>query len=187
MKYIIALMFLCLSIVQSVSQGHYLVELDKFTPPQQEMIRHLRGFPAEAFLAKDMDGTEHFLHDYRGQVTVLFFYSVEDHLSFDWLKQLNKLQIKYLDGLNVFAFAKEERSVIASAIRNEAIVFPNFPNGTLFGEMAYEGDLGMGRMIVIDKNGIIAEVLPRSYFADGDLLSTYAHVDGLFSQVINRE
>lgn len=167
-------------------QEHFLVEFEAFSPPEKEMIGNLKGFPAEAFLAKDLDGKEHFLHDYRGKNVLLFFYSVVDPISYDWLTKLNLIQIQYLEELQVFGFAEEERSIINSAMSDNAIVFPNFPNGTKFGEMAYAGDLGLGRMIVIDKDGIVKEVLPRSFFESSNSESLMPKVDKVLTQIFYR-
>lgn len=175
---ICSLAFLC------QGQDHFLVEFEAFSPPEKALIAQLKGFPAESFLAKDLEGKEHFLQDYRGKTVILFFYSVVDNISYDWLTKLNLLQVQYLDELQVFGFAKEERDVISSATADNAILFPNFPNGTKFGEMAYSGDLGMGRIIIIDKNGIIKEVIPRSFFNRNSSVDLLPKVEKIVSQII---
>ena len=166
------------------AQDHFLVEFEAFSPPEKAMIAQLKGFPAESFLAKDLNGKEHFLQDYRGKTVILFFYSVVDNVSFDWLSKLNLLQVQYLDELKIFGFAKEDRSIIRSATDDNAILYPNFPNGTKFGEMAYAGDLGMGRIIIIDKDGIIKEVIPRSFFERNASVDLLPKVEKIVSDII---
>lgn len=169
---------------QLAAQDHFMVEMEAFSPPEQALIAQLKGFPAEPFLANDLDGREHFLNDYRGKAVLLFFYSIEDHMSYDWLSKINLLQIQFLDELQIFGFAKEERSLISTVIADNAIVFPNFPNGTHFGEMAYAGDLGMGRIIIIDKEGIIKEVIPRSFFENENAEDLLPKVEKIVSAII---
>jgi len=184
MQKVFLILILGMLFVMANAQDHFLVEFESFSPPEKDMISHLKEFPAEAFLAKDSEGKEHFLNDYRGKTVLLFFYSVVDKSSYDWVSQLNLLQIQYIDDLQIFGFAKEERSIIDSAMKDQAIVYPNFPNGTKFGEMAYAGDLGLGRMIFIDSDGIIKEVIPRSWFAKTNMQEASAGIDKILTSMM---
>jgi len=139
------------------AQDHYLVEFESFTPPEKDLISHLKGFPAEAFLAKDVGGKEHFLNDYRGKTVLLFFYSVVDKPSYDWLPLLNLLQIQYIDDLQIFGFAEEERSIIESATKDAAIV---------------------------NEDGIIKEVLPRSWFSRYTSEQASSHMDDILTKMM---
>jgi len=165
------------------AQDHYLVEFAKFSPPEQAQIKNYEGFPAEAFLASDTDGTEHFLNDYRGKTVVLWFWSKEDDISMEWLNRMNLLQIQYLEEVKIFGFATEEKPEVQSIIVNNAIVFSNIPNSTVFAEMAYAGDLGLGRMFIIDKAGIIQEVVPRSYFESKSADELSPEIDAIIKKI----
>ena len=178
-------LYLILISFGALAQNHYLVEFESFSPPEKDLISSLKGFPAEAFLAKDAEGREHFLNDYRGKTVLLHFYSVVDDPSFRWVSQLNLIQIQYIDDLQIFGFADEERSIIESAMKDQAIVYPNFPNGNKFGEMAYAGDLGLGRMILINEDGIISEVIPRSWIEKKNNEEAMAQIDKILSSMIH--
>ena len=181
-----ALFFVILMIYSGISligQDHFLVELEKFTPPEKDVIRSLKGFPAENFLAKDLDGEEHFLGSYKDQAKILWFWSKDDPISMKWLPAINLLQLKYLDHLKVFGFGKEDKIELTQAISNEAVIFPNFPNGAVFGEAAYGGDLGYGRMFFIDRDGIIKEVLPRSFFTSHNVNDATPIVEKIIEKI----
>jgi len=147
-------------------EGHYLVNLPTFSPPEKELIKTLKGFPAENFLAPDTNGEEHFLGDYREKSVVIWFWSVEDKLSANYLDAINILQLRYLDEVQIFGFATESKEILIPFLNKHAVIFPNFPNSSVFGDAVYGGDLGLGRLFFIDEYGIIKEVLPRSFFID---------------------
>ncbi len=165
---IVLFIFLILSSF-AIGQDHFLVELEEFTPPEKELIASIKGFPAEMFLANDIDGEEHFLGNYKGTTVILWFWSTEDQLSSDWLSSMNLLHLQYLDDLKVFGFAHQNKEEILPVTQDNAILFSNIPNGTLFGDAVYGGDLGLGRMFFIDEFGIVKEVLPRSFFEQNSL------------------
>jgi len=61
---------------QESSNGHFLVEFDKFSPPTRDLVTSFEGHIAEPFLATDLQGTEHFLGSYKGKKVLLWFWSV---------------------------------------------------------------------------------------------------------------
>lgn len=166
MRYLLTfLLALCLSISIS-AQDYFQVEFEKFSPPEKALIKELKGFPAPPFLASDVDGEEHFLGDYKGKTVLIWFWSLEDELSFSMLPYLNILQLDMLDDLKIFGFAKEAKDLITPHLKEQAAIFSNFPNSSVFGEAVYAGDLGQGRMILVDEFGIVKEVLPRRLFEE---------------------
>ncbi len=174
---------LLLSVVSIYSQDHFLVELEKFTPPEQDVIRSIKDFPAENFLAKDLSGEEHFLGNYREQAVILWFWSIDDPISLKWLSTLNLIQIEHLEKLKIFGFGKENKEAIEHVLSNEAIIFSNFPNGTLFGDAVYGGDLGLGRMFFIDTYGVVKEVLPRSFFESTDVQEAIPMIEEIIEKI----
>lgn len=165
---IVLIIFFILNLVAN-GQDHFLVEFEEFTPPEKELIASIKGFPAEMFLANDIDGTEHFLGNYKGKAVILWFWSTEDKLSADWLSSMNLIQLQYLDDLKVFGFAHQNKEEVVPVTEDNAIIFSNIPNGTVFGDAVYGGDLGLGRMFFIDEYGIVKEVLPRTFFEQNSL------------------
>lgn len=181
-KLIVAILLICSGLNLS-GQDHFLVELEKFTPPEKDIIKSLKGFPAENFLAKDIDGEEHFLGNYKEQTKLLWFWSKDDPISMKWLPILNLVQLQYLDNLKIFGFGHESKEELAPILSHEAIIFSNFPNGTVFGDAVYGGDLGYGRMFFIDPDGVIKEVLPRSFFESHDVKDAAPIVEKIIEKI----
>jgi len=61
---------------QNSQSGHFLVEFEAFSPPVKDMVTSFEGHIAEQFLAKDVNGKEHFLGDYKGKKVILWFWSI---------------------------------------------------------------------------------------------------------------
>ncbi len=181
-KLITSFLIIC-SGISLIGQDHFLVELEKFTPPEEDVIRSLKGFPAENFMAKDLSGEEHFLGNYKEHIKLLWFWSKDDPISMKWLPALNLIQLNYIDDLKIFGFGKESKEELSSVLSNEAIIFSNFPNGTVFGDAVYGGDLGLGRMFFIDPDGIIKEVLPRSFFESNDVISAKPMLEKIIDKI----
>lgn len=183
MRVLVAYLLIIWSGISLIGQDHFLVELEKFTPPEKDIIRSLKGFPAENFLAKDLGGEEHFLGNYKEHVKLLWFWSKDDPISMKWLPALNLIQLNYIDDLKVFGFGKESKEELTPVLSNEATIFSNFPNGTVFGDAVYGGDLGFGRMFIIDPDGIIKEVLPRSFFLSNDVITAQPMLEKIIDEI----
>lgn len=148
--------------------GHFLVEFDKFTPPVQDMVRNFESSKASPFLAPDIYGKEHFLGDYSGKIVVLWFWSSNDGLNISQISGMNTLQSRFRDQVQVVSFADESSQIMKDFRANNPLDFVVIGNGKVFGEMAYGADLGSGRVFLIDGNGYIQKVIPRSAFEENN-------------------
>ena len=171
MKNIILSSILCIFAVlqctaQENAQGHFLVEFEKFTPPIQDLIKSFEGYPAEQFLANDLNGNEHYLGDYKGKKVILWFWSIENNRVLEQVSAMTLLQERNMENLKVIAFAKEPKSSVQEYLRNYPMVMDVIPNGEVFGQMAYGADMGNPRMFIIDEFGIIKIALPQEAFQD---------------------
>lgn len=168
-KYIpLLVLFFCFTTFSSAQtnekQDHYLVEFEKFTPPTKDLIKSFENFPAEAFLAPDINGNEHFSGNYKGKYLILWFWSIQDEVSLQQLSLLNDLADNHKSKLNIISFAEEEKSDVLDFAKTTPVSFPIIFKSKVFGDFAYGGDLGNGRIFVIDDFGIIKKVYPREIF-----------------------
>ncbi len=154
---------------QETSNGHFLVEFDKFSPPVKDMVKSFEGFPAEQFLAKDVNGKEHFLGDYKGKKVILWFWSVYSPAAMEQMSAMTVLQDNFKD-LKIIAFAKEPSDEVKAYLKQFPTTIDVIPNGEVFGQMAYGAELGSPRMFIIDEFGIIKVVLPEESFLDNSKL-----------------
>lgn len=144
--------------------NYYLVEFEKFTPPVKDVIRAFETRPATPFMASDIYGNERYLGDYKGKKVLMWFWSTSDGLSLSQISDLNDIQASFRDELQVISFGMEEKTELAAFRKANPIDFPIMPKGKIFGEAAYAGDLGLGRLFLIDDKGIIQKVFPREAF-----------------------
>jgi peroxiredoxin len=152
-------------------RGFYLVEAETFTPPIKDMIASFEGRVAEGFLAPDIYGTEHYLYDYRGKPTILFFFNLEEEKGRTLLETLKGLPEDIASTINIIGMAKDSRDDLLKYMNGDPSKFPLIYNGEVFGEMAYGADLGTPRMFIIDASGIIKRVLPATSFDKGKMVS----------------
>jgi len=166
---------------QDNTQGHFLVEFAKFTPPVQDLVKSFEGFPAEQFLAKDVKGNEHFLGDYKGTRVLLWFWSVENSKALDQVSAMTLLQERNKNNLKIVSFAKEPKVAVNEYLRKYPMELDVIPNGELFGQMAYGADMGNPRMFIIDEFGIVKVALPEEAFIDNSnlLVSLESILNGL--------
>jgi len=155
---------LSLSLGAQNEQGHFLVEFDAFSPPTKDLIASLENTKAAPFLAPDITGKEQYLGDYAGKKVVLWFWSTADGISTSQIDQLNLLQSRYRDQLQVLSFANESKAELLDFRRSFPIDFPIIPSAKVLGEAAFGGDLGEGRLFLLDQNGTIQKVIPREAF-----------------------
>ncbi|NNF32692.1 MAG: redoxin domain-containing protein [Saprospiraceae bacterium] len=173
---IIALFLLVITINPSWSQlkddrGFYLVEAETFTPPIKDMIASFEGMVAEGFLAPDIYGKEHYLYDYRGKPTILFFFNLEEEKGRTLLETLKGLPQDIASNINIIGMAKDSKDDLLKYMNGYTSKFPLIYNGEVFGEMAYGADLGTPRMFIIDETGIIKRVLPATCFDKSKMVS----------------
>ncbi|MEM9547274.1 MAG: redoxin domain-containing protein [Bacteroidota bacterium] len=155
---------------QDNTQGHFLVEFDKFSPPIQDLIRSFEGQPAEQFLANDVSGTEHYLGDYTGKKVILWFWSINNSKALKQINTMTLLQEKMQKDVKIISFASELKSAVKEYMRKNPMEIVVIPNGEVFGQMAYGAEMGNPRMFIIDKSGIIKAAIPEQAFEDNDNL-----------------
>lgn len=162
-------------------QDHFLVEFEKVSPPIQDLITHFEGSKAMQFMAPDVKGQEQFLGNYKGKKVIIWFWSKDDGISLGQLDALNLLQSRYRDELQVLSFASESKSDVLEFIKVYPVDFPVMYNGSMLGEAAYGGDLGLGRLFFVDKTGTIIDVLPREVFEQG--IDTYGTLESVLTKI----
>ncbi len=145
-------------------QGHFLIEFDSFSPPVKDIVMSLENSEAAPFLAPDIQGNEIFLGDYKGKMVMLWFWSKNDGMSVSQVDQLNLMQSQYRDQLQVIGFGDESKQELIDFRSGSPLDFPIIANGKVLGEAAFGGDLGLGRVILVGKDGIIQKVVPRETF-----------------------
>lgn len=154
---------------QESANGHFLVEFAKFSPPSQALVKSFEGHIAEPFLAKDVNGKEHYLPDYKGKKVILWFWSTEDAIAIEQVGAMTLLQQRNKD-LKVIGFAKEPKATVLAYLRQNPMEIDVIPNGEIFGQMAYGAEMGNPRMFIIDEFGIVKVALPVEAFADNSKL-----------------
>lgn len=145
-------------------KGYFLVEFDAFTPPTKDVIASLENTEATPFLASDILGAEHFLGDYKGKKVIIWFWSTVDEISTSQIDRLNLIQNKYNNDLQIISLAEENKTELLDFKRSFPMDFPIIPNGKVLGEAAFGGDLGLGRLFLVDSDGVIQKVIPREAF-----------------------
>lgn len=169
MKIICSLIFILSFHFSAISQnekGHFLVEFDAFSPPVKDLIASFENTKAAPFLAPDVLGKEQFLGDYAGKKIILWFWSTADGLSNSQIDRLNLIQSKFKSELQIISFADEKKQELLDFSRSTLVDFPIIANGKILGEAAFGGDLGQGRIFILDGNSVIQKVLPREAFEE---------------------
>ena len=166
---------------QDNPQGHFLVEFTKFTPPVQDLVKSFEGYPAEQFLANDVNGKEHYLANYKGKKVILWFWSVENSKALEQVSAMTLLQDRNKANLKIVSFAKEPKSAVQDYLRQYPMDLDVIPNGEVFGQMAYGADMGNPRMFIIDEFGVVKVALPEEAFVDNTnlLVSLESILNGL--------
>ena len=144
--------------------GHFLVELEQFTPPVQDMIKTFEGFPATPFLANDMTGEERYLGDFKGKVCVLYFWNKSNADAVTMLYDLNQMKKKLGKKVAVVAMGDDSREEITEFLGEKQMEIMVIPNTRMLSEAVYGVELGYPRMFIIDKTGVIRSVIPEQYF-----------------------
>ena len=126
---------------------------------QPSNTQKFKGTTPMPFQATDMNGQNHFLPDYKGQVVIMAFWSTADEISRNQIKSLNQLQ-KYFSSKNVvlLSLADEDKPDLNSFLKNNSVNYPVIPNARPLGEIGYGSDLGMSRIYIVNKMGEVEEV-----------------------------
>lgn len=151
---------------QNIGGDHYLVEFDEFTPPTKDLIASFEGFPSVPFLAPDIKGTEHFLGNYKGKNVVLWFWKLDCTSCVSQIKDLNVLQSRYRDKLQIISLSDNSKAEMLDFIKSTPVDFPIIYKAKTLGDGPYAGELGYPRMFVINEFGVIVKVLPSEAFTD---------------------
>lgn len=163
-----AILFFLLNVNLSAQNenGHFLVEFDAFSPPIKDLIASFENSKAAPFLAADVLGKEQYMGDYVDKKVILWFWSTADGLSNNQIDNLNLLQSRYRNELQIISFAEEAKQELLDFRKSIPVDFPIIANGKILGEAAFGGDLGQGRLFLIDQSGIIQKVIPRQAFEE---------------------
>ena len=148
------------------SQEHFKVELEAFSPSDQLVIGTFKDRTAPQFLAKDISGQEVSFEATSDKINLLWFWSTKDKTSMNLLPHLNLLLLDELDHMWIYGFGVQEKETIEQVAREQAVIFSMIPSSGQFGEMVYGGDLGSNRLFLVDKDRIVREVLPSSFFTE---------------------
>ena len=162
--FITTLLFLAYTSYGQDNNDYYLVEFEKFSPPVKDVIRAFEERPAAPFIASDIYGNERYLSDYKGKKVLIWFWSLNDGVSVDQIPMLNDIQASFRDELQIVSFGMENKGELAAFRKENLIDFVIMPKGKIFGQAAYAGDLGLGRLFLVDDKGIIQKVFPRNAF-----------------------
>lgn len=165
-SFLASLLFAFVAFGQENNNNYYLVTFEKFSPPVKDVIRAFEERPATPFMASDIYGNERYLGDYKGKKVLLWFWSLNDGLNISQIAMLNDIQASFRDELQIVSFGMEEKAELAAFRKANPIDFPIMPKGKIFGQAAYAGDLGLGRLFLIDDKGIIQKVFPRTAFEE---------------------
>lgn len=165
---------------KSADGSHFVVDFSGFTPPEQEIIKSYEGMPAEPFLANDIQGTEHFLGNYKGKKVILWFWNENESLSTGHIRALNATA-EHNPDLVILSFARGNKAALLDFAKTNEVKFAVIPNADIFGQMAYAADLGYPRYFFIDTNGIIKHVVPASAFEEG--VNPYNAISDILSKI----
>lgn len=159
-----AVLILFATVGNSQENNYYLIEFEKFSPPVKDIINSFEERAAPPFMASDISGNKRTLDDFKGKKVLIWFWSVKDGLSIDQITYLNEIQSSFKDELQIVSFGMEEKEELTAFRTNNPINFPIIPQSKIFGDLAYGGDLGLGRIFLIDDNGVVQKVFPRTAF-----------------------
>lgn len=151
-------------VVSAQENNYYLVEFEKFALPVKDLVRSFEEKPVVPFMAPDIYGNDQNLGNYRGKKILIWFWSANDALCESMITTLNDIQATYRDELQIVSFAMEEKEELIPYRKLNPTDFPIMPKGKMFGDFAYAGDLGLGRLFLVDAKGTIQKVFPRVAF-----------------------
>jgi peroxiredoxin len=146
------------------SEGHFLFEPEKFSPPVKDIIASYEGFPATPFMAKNLNGTELYIGDFKGKPLMLLFWSSGNPNCLQHIDHFNRLANQFHDKLSIVSFCDEDRISAKRFAREKNVSFHVIPNSKIFGEAAYANELGYPRAFLIDASGVIRKVIPEEAF-----------------------
>lgn len=144
----------------------FLVEIEPFAPGTQEMIEMMEGNPAEPFDAVDVHGNRHTMDQYAGENLLFWFWATDDKLSTGLIEGLNLMHKIFNKEVTMLGFAYDHETVVKNFLLTNQIAFHIIPNSVRTGELLYGSELGLGRIFLIDKQGMVKKAIPRDFFID---------------------
>ncbi len=125
-----------------------------------ELTAPYLGIDAPAFEAPDIAGELHRLDDLRGQVVVLHFWQLYCQPCLDQIPGLKKVMATYGErGVTVLGFADGYGADLEEFVVQQALNYPVIPNSAEFGAKHFGGEIGYPRLFIIDRYGVIQQVL----------------------------
>ena len=180
----IALLFISLFLYSQVDTDEtFLVQLDEFEIPTQDLIRSLENSKAMPFMAPDLSGKQQFLGDFQGQVVFVYFWNSDCTSNSGHIESLNLLHEENADQLKIIGIVDEKKEEAKILVNERGVEFPTLYNGKMLGEAAYGIELGYPRLFAIDSNGIIHKVIPAKTLNQQEaiymqLKNLYKSIDG---------
>ena len=147
--------------LKSQESTFFQVEFETFSPPVKDVILSFQGKEPMPFMANDINGTEHYLKNYKGQVVFLYFWNGECKSCLEHMTSLNLLHKEASDRLQIISFADESKAEATFLAETHGIEFPVLTNGRMLGEAAYGIELGYPRLFAINQDGVVVHVLPQ--------------------------
>lgn len=133
--------------------------MDYFEHRQREAVATYEGASPTLFQAPDIDGDNHFLHEYIGKVVILQFFSIYSEPGLRQIPSLNRLIDEYgQQGLMILGMADNEEADLRRFRERWPVGYPLVPNSSDLGHKAYAADIGYPRIFIIDRSGIIRKL-----------------------------
>jgi len=133
---------------------------EDFLERQKNVIATLEGFSPVPFQAPDLEGKDHFLSDFKGQILILQFWQLYSDESRSQIPSINKILKDYDDqSVAALGFVDDYGEDLELYVNNTPIDYPIIPNSRELGLQAFAGELGYPRLFIIDKYGITRKVI----------------------------
>lgn len=135
-------------------------EVDGFVKKMKNAKFEYEGFPPVPFQAPDINGENHFLSDYKGQILIIQFWQLYCEPCRSQIPSINKILKDYEDqSVAAIGFVDDFGDELELYANNMAINYPVIPNSRDFAMQAYGGELGYPRVFIIDKYGLIRKLV----------------------------
>ncbi len=152
------------SVLEAQIQDSIDMGFDEFF---KSRIAKYEGIPAPLFKAPDLEGNVHYLDYYIDHIVILHFWQVFNDGDVLQIQSLNKIVEEYFDkGVVVIGFALNDIEDITGLLKTQEINYPVIPNSGDFAREYYGSDLGIPRVFLIDKYGIIQKVTTGGSYLD---------------------
>jgi thiol-disulfide isomerase/thioredoxin len=143
-----------------VSQELEKLDVDKYIQRQEEAKNKYEGFSPTPFHAPDLNGEDHFLSDFKGQVLILQFWQLYCEPCRSQIPSINKLLEDYNDqSVAALGFVDDYGEELADYVNNSVVNYPVIPNARELSLEAFAGELGYPRVFIIDKYGLIRKLI----------------------------